>query len=125
MNPQKRDDIDFEHFRQKLEEEKTLLIEELKSVGRTNPDNPDDWETKPAETNVQPADPNDLADGFEAYAENAGILNELEIRFNNVKTALKKINDGTFGFCEISNEPIELDRLEANPAAKTCKKHMS
>ncbi len=120
---QKRNDIDFEYFRKKLEEEKTLLIEELKTVGRINPDNPDDWEAKPEKLDVA-ADPNETADAYEAYGENAGILNELEIRFNNVKKALQKIEGGSYGFCEVSGEPIESDRLEANPAAATCKKHM-
>lgn len=122
---QKRNDLDLEHLRQKLEEEKKILIEELESVGRINPDNKDDWEARPAEIIVSSADANEVGDAYEAYRENAGILNELEIRFNNVKNALKKIEDGSYGFCKISGEPIERDRLEANPAAETCKKHMN
>lgn len=122
---QKRNDLDLEHLRQKLEEEKKILIEELESVGRINPDNKDDWEARPAEIIVSSADANEVGDAYEAYRENAGILNELEIRFNNVKNALKKIEDGSYGFCKISGEPIERDRLEANPAAETCKEHMN
>ncbi|MEK7091498.1 MAG: TraR/DksA C4-type zinc finger protein [Patescibacteria group bacterium] len=38
--------------------------------------------------------------------------------------ALAKIDAGNYGLCEISQEPIELDRLEANPSARTCKKHL-
>ncbi len=122
---QKRNDLDLEHLRQKLEEEKKILIEELESVGRINPDNKEDWEARPAEIIVSSADANEVGDAYEAYRENAGILNELEIRFNNVKNALKKIEDGSYGFCKISGEPIERDRLEANPAAETCKEHMN
>lgn len=122
---QKRNDLDLEHLRQKLEEEKKILIEELESVGRINPDNKDDWEARPAEIIVSSADANEVGDAYEAYRENASILNELEIRFNNVKNALKKIEDGSYGFCKISGEPIERDRLEANPAAETCKEHMN
>ncbi|WKZ26323.1 MAG: TraR/DksA C4-type zinc finger protein [Candidatus Paceibacterota bacterium] len=122
---QKRNDLDLEHLRQKLEEEKKILIEELESVGRINPDNKEDWEARPAEIIVSSADANEVGDAYEAYRENASILNELEIRFNNVKNALKKIEDGSYGFCKISGEPIERDRLEANPAAETCKEHMN
>ena len=31
---------------------------------------------------------------------------------------------GTYGSCEISGEAIEVERLEANPAARTCKAHI-
>ena len=120
-----RKDLDLEYFKKKLEEEENLLIEELKTVGRRNPDNREDWEAKPDEmTNTPVADPNDLADNYEAYTENAGILSELEIRLSNVKNAQKRIGDGSYGICEVCGQPIERDRLEANPAAATCKKHM-
>ena len=38
---------------------------------------------------------------------------------------LKKIEAGTFGVCEISGEPIEEDRLDANPAARTNKANIN
>tara|TARA_B100001778_G_scaffold216508_1_gene179313 strand:+ start:354 stop:770 length:417 start_codon:yes stop_codon:yes gene_type:complete len=34
--------------------------------------------------------------------------------------ALKKIKDGTYGFCEETGEPIGLKRLMARPVAKLC-----
>ena len=37
---------------------------------------------------------------------------------NEIKNALKKINNGTYGICEESGEPIELSRLEVNPLAR-------
>ena len=33
--------------------------------------------------------------------------------------ALQKIKAGAYGVCEISGEPIEVERLAANPAART------
>jgi leucyl-tRNA synthetase len=53
-----------------------------------------------------------------------GILDKLELRLGNVKTALEKIENGSYGICKICGEKIEEDRLEANPASLTCKKHM-
>jgi RNA polymerase-binding transcription factor DksA len=32
---------------------------------------------------------------------------------------LKKIEDGTYGIDEVDGKPIPLERLEANPSAKT------
>lgn len=120
----KRTDLDLPYFKEKLEAEMLLLVEELKSVGRVNPDNPADWETKPVEMDVLASDSNEVADSYEAYDENAGILNKLELRFNSVKKSLKRIEDGTYGICKVCENEIEKDRLEANPAASTCKSHM-
>ncbi len=36
---------------------------------------------------------------------------------NKINKALKKIEDGTYGFCEDTNQPISLKRLIARPIA--------
>ena len=56
----------------------------------------------------------------------ANEIGEIETRYNEVKHALDKIEGypEKYGMCEVSNQPIEHDRLEANPAARTCKKHL-
>ena len=116
--------MNTEHFKHKLEDERKLLENELKTVGRKNPSNPSDWEPTPGETDAAATEPDERADKLEQFGENAAILDELEVRWNNVKRALKKIEDGAYGTCEISGEPIEEERLEVNPAARTCTAHM-
>lgn len=116
--------MDTEYFKEKLEEELSLVEKELNEVGRKNPDNKLDWEAEPADFDVDKADENEVADNIEEFEENAAVLKELEIRYNDIKDALAKIKNGTYGLCEVSGEPIEEDRLIANPAARTCKKHM-
>lgn len=37
-----------------------------------------------------------------------------------IEEALSKIEEGTFGLCEICEEPIDLKRLEAQPVAEMC-----
>jgi len=71
------------------------------------------------------ADKNIVADRHEDYEGRHAITDELEIRLNNINDALKKIEEGKYGVCEIGGEEIEEDRLEANPSAKTCKKHLN
>lgn len=112
------------HFKERLEAEKAELEAQLRTVGRQNPSNPNDWEAVPSEVG-QEADPNDQADLIENYEENTAILKDLEIRYNDVKAALEKIDAGTYGICEVSGEPIEEDRLEADPAARTSKAHLN
>lgn len=65
-----------------------------------------------------------MADRTEEYDTRRAELAELEGRWNDIRDALKKIDAGTYGVCEVSGEPIEEDRLIANPAARTCKEHM-
>ncbi len=44
---------------------------------------------------------------------------------NDVDVALKEMADGTYGICEVCNEPIETDRLLADPLGKVCLLHLN
>jgi len=50
----------------------------------------------------------------------SGTLSEQLIE---VEHALAKLDDGTYGVCEASGEPIPLPRLEAMPATRFCIDH--
>lgn len=117
--------IDTEYFKKRLEGEKDSLERELSQVARKNPGNPSDWEPIPAERDTSQADENTVADSIEDYESNSAIANTLEARYNDVRSGLDKIKHGTYGLCQICNKEIEIDRLEANPAARTCKEHMA
>ncbi len=116
--------MNTEHFKGKLEEEKIILEEELGRLGVQDPIT-GDWGARIKDEENEPnPDSIDAGDIDEDFGIRSNILGELEIRYKNVLLALQKIEEGTYGICEISGEPIEEDRLEANPAAKTCKHHM-
>src|SRR3989344_2791445 len=115
--------LDLKHFKQKLEEEKVKLESELKTVGRINPSNPNDWQAVPTDMEADAADRLEVAESIDQFEENTAILKELEIQLNDVKHALKKIDDGTYGLCEEDKKPIPANRLEANPGARTCIDH--
>lgn len=63
--------------------------------------------------------------GDDVDRANDEALKQLELRakdrerklINKIDAALKRIEDGTFGYCEITDEPIGLKRLEARPVA--------
>jgi RNA polymerase-binding transcription factor DksA len=112
-------------YKKQLEEELASLKSELKSVGRINPDNPADWEAVPAEMDTDNADSNIVADKIEEFEENSAVLKQLESRYNEVIKSLEKIENGTFGKCEICGKEIEPERLMANSAATTCQEHMN
>lgn len=115
---------DLQYFREKLQKEKVILEEELRSVGKRNPDNPGNWDATAGKIDIDSADENEVADKFEEIEENQMILNGLEPQLHEVESALKRIEEGVYGICEISGKAIERERLEANPAARTCMEHM-
>lgn len=108
----------------RLEAEKKLLEEELAHLGHKNPDAPGDWVAAKPEGEEFGADRTDNAGVIGEMHDNNASMNELEGRYNNVVRALEKFTTGAYGVCEISGHEIEEDRLEANPAARTCKEHM-
>jgi RNA polymerase-binding transcription factor DksA len=94
-------------------------------VGRKNPDNPSDWEARPTDRDVSQADDNIVADSIEEYEENNAIVNTLEARYRDVRSGLDKLDKHVYGKCQVCGRDIEPDRLEVNPAARTCKEHMN
>lgn len=112
-----------EHFRKKLEAEKARLETEMGSVGRQNLSVPGDWEAIPSETGTE-ADLADQADVVMSRETNTAILADLEARYDSTLSALSRMEKKTYGTCEVCGEKIEEERLEADPAATTCKKDL-
>ncbi len=117
--------MDIKHFKEKLEEEKAVLEKELSGVARINPDNPDDWEPTPGDLNIPKSDKNDMGDAMEEYEGRMAVEVELENRLENIKKALERIEKNSYGKCKVDGGDIEIERLEANPAAETCKEHIN
>lgn len=112
-----------EHFRKRLEDEKTKLETEMGSVGRRNPSVPGDWEPIPSEIGME-ADLADQADVSMSHENNATILADLEARYDTILSALSRIEKKKYGVCEVCDKKIEEARLEADPAATTCVAHL-
>jgi DnaK suppressor protein len=95
-----------EYFRQRLHKWKDDILRESKETLQTL-----------ASDSVPHAD---LADRASSEAERA---NELRARdrqrklISKIDAALRRIDEGTYGFCEDTGDPISLRRLEARPIA--------
>jgi len=117
--------INTEHFKILLEEEKKTTEESLTDIARFNSET-NTWDAIPdPELANESMDENDAADRFEDFEERTSIVNTFQARLTDINDALKKIEEGKYGMCEVSGEPIEEARLEANPAARTNKAHMN
>lgn len=115
--------VDKKKIKEKLEKERDVLLDELRDMGKLNPET-HEWEATPEELDFPQTDQNDMADRFEDFEAKSSMLKTLEPRLNNILKALKSLNNESFGRCEVCKKDIEMARLEANPAATTCKKHL-
>ena len=116
--------LDKKKIKEKLEKERDILLEQMRDMGKLNPET-GEWEATPEEMNYPESDQNDMADRFEDFEERSSMIKELEPRLNNILRALKGVNRESFGKCEVCKKNIEMTRMEANPAARTCKKHIN
>jgi DnaK suppressor protein len=101
MNPRQR-----EYFRQKLERWKEEILRESRET----------LENLQEESQNHP----DMADRASSESDRA-----LELRtrdrqrklISKIDAALKRIEDGTYGYCEETGDPIGIARLDARPIA--------
>jgi len=101
MNPRQR-----EYFKQKLERWKDEILRESRET----------LENLQEESQNHP----DMADRASSESDRA-----LELRtrdrqrklISKIDAALKRIEDGTYGYCEETGDPIGLARLDARPIA--------
>jgi DnaK suppressor protein len=101
VNPRQR-----EYFRQKLERWKEDILRESRET----------LENLQEESQNHP----DMADRASSESDRA-----LELRtrdrqrklISKIDAALKRLDDGTYGYCEETGEPIGLARLDARPIA--------
>lgn len=114
---------DYTSLQTQLEIERAKIITDLKQIASFN-EQTGDWVAIPDAQDISGADDNTEADGVEEWNERRATLSQLETMYQNIERAVRKITDGTYGVCEISNEPIEPERLAVNPTARTCKMHM-
>jgi DnaK suppressor protein len=73
-----------------------------------------------SDDNVSSADIIDQASSYTDKTVEMKDLNRSRKLIAKINSALKKIKDGTYGYCEETGEPIGLKRLIARPVATLC-----
>ena len=116
--------MNTDHFKKKLEDELKTLTKELDELGWKNPET-GEWEAATADLDASATEEDELADNQEELEEHQAEIEPLELRYIEIKHALEKIDENIYGTCEVCDIAIEEDRLEANPAARTCLAHVS
>jgi RNA polymerase-binding transcription factor DksA len=106
-----------------LQKQLTEVVDQLNDVAVLDTES-GDWIIRTDNIDQTETDENSQADAAEEADERIAIMAELENRYRSIIHALQKLENGTYGICEISGEQIEERRLIANPAARTCVHHM-
>jgi DnaK suppressor protein len=107
-------------LKKKLEQERTLLEKDLLKFTDKDKNIPDDYDTRFPDLGGRSAAPDEDAKETEMYENLLAVEYALEIRLKEVNESLEKIKENDYGHCEICKGDIQLDRLRANAAAKTC-----
>ena len=100
-----------------LLEEKVSLEENLSRIAR--PIDPQKGEYEPIFDEVD-SDREGNTTEVEEYADNLPVEITLEKKLQDIIASLAKIEAGTYGICEKCQKEIAIERLKANPSAKTC-----
>ena len=112
-----------------LEKERELLISELKTIATPDPNLEGDWDVKHEEwgedqiTSEEELEAGESVNESDEDMKNKALSDHLELRLKEVNDALKRIEDGTYGVCQVCKNPIPIERLKANPAADTDIEH--
>jgi DnaK suppressor protein len=100
-----------------LEAERDRLSEELEAIEEHLP------EVEQVSVDASGGYDEDLADvASDAFEREKGmaIENSVQEMLEQVEEALGRIEEGTYGVCEVCGQPIHPDRLRALPYARLC-----
>jgi len=112
-----------------LEKERDLLTKELETIATPDPNVKGDWDIKHFEwgedqiTSQEELESGESVNEVDEDMKNKALSDSLELRLRDVNDALERIKEGTYGICEFCKKEIPVERLKANPAAKTDMEH--
>ena len=102
----------LEHFRQRLLQEREALNARILAAQA---------DAQRALGPVEPRD--DISERADLADTSLAMATLLTQQLQEIDDALLRMELGEYGVCELCEEPIELERLEARPAARFCKEH--
>ena len=97
--------------RERLEELRSELARMVEGLEEDQQDRAE------SEGDMTENDSGDMSRSLFARELDAGVEQTVERRLRNVERALQKIEEGTYGICDATGEPISKGRLEAVPEA--------
>lgn len=106
----RRHDLDLKEFETILNSEKTTIKKNIEMIKA---------EVSSIVSEDEIDDTEDMAELQIDNATDQTLLRRLNYEVKEIDAALERIVKGTFGICEKTLKPIPLERLKANPWART------
>lgn len=110
--------IDTQLYKTLLETERDEINNDLSSISVKDPIT-GNYSTTSDTSETQPDD-SDLDDRNEDFENDSAMTETLSLKLKDINDALLKIQNGTYGICEVCQNQIEEERLQANPSARNC-----
>jgi RNA polymerase-binding transcription factor DksA len=104
----------LEQQKHKLTELRDHMLDQMQGVAQTNLRSPGD-DSQVSAFGMHQADA-----GSDAYEKDfaLSLLSQEQDALYEINAAIKRIEDGSYGICEMSGQPIPMSRLEAIPFAR-------
>lgn len=99
-----------------LEEEQQKLQTELEKFAKKNPRDDDDWDANDVNYGDEE---DDQVHEMEEYTVNKTLEITLEKKLRDVKAALGRMENNTYGICKYTGKPISEKRLMARPTSSS------
>lgn len=114
----------LKELKEKLLKEKEEIEKELERFAKKDEKLEGNWDTKFPKWNGGSGSSGleTMADEVEEYSTLLPIEYALELKLENIKSALEKIEKGNYGICEKCKKEIEIERLKIIPETKYCLK---
>lgn len=104
-------------IKKQLEEKKKQLEQELSGFAVKDESIEDNYRsTFPQYGEDEDDNANEVAD----YSDRLSLEHTLEKNLRDIKSALKSIEDGTYGKCKYCGNEIEKERLQIRPTSSSC-----
>jgi DnaK suppressor protein len=115
--------MDAEHARQLIASEKERLQTLIRERETENGIGTQSESDSTSELSAIDQHPGDIGTETFEREKDFSLLEQLEAEIGDLDAALRKIDEGTYGTCEVCGREIEPDRLEAMPGTRTCIEH--
>lgn len=111
--------MNIEKLKKTIEQEKDNIEKQLKSFAKKDPRLKGDYDTEFPDLGPHQST-DEMAQEVTLYESSLPLEHTLELKLQDINSALEKIAKGKYGICENCGEEIPIERLETKPEAKYC-----
>lgn len=116
--PQPRTDLDLDYFRKRLDEEKALAEQTIGGTLSSDAGlNAEDEKVATEFVGSGDNHPADIATELQLREQDAALIQNARDILRQIERARQKLDEGTYGICDKTHQPIPVERLEVLPYA--------